>query len=107
MGKKATAQVVIEEEEDDVDFDNFHFEDDSEQDDDEAPETLNRAVFKKGTKPISKQAKTKKDKKKTKKPQTVIRGGDIFSEALPETEISELKAKQSQVMAKEAQERDI
>ena len=89
-----------------MDFDNFQFEDDSAEDN-EAPETLNRAAFKKQA--ISKQAKkaVKKDKKKQKKPQTVIRGGDIFSEALPEAEISELKAKQSQAVAKETQEREI
>ena len=49
---------------------------------------MNRVALKKL--PI---AKGKKDKKKPKKAKTVIRGGDIFAEALPEVEVSDLKAK--------------
>ena len=103
MGKKAPAQIVIEEEEDDEQFDDFSFEEDSQ--DDEAPQAVNRVALKKL--PIAKQTKGKKDKKKPKKANTVIRGGDIFAEALPEEEVSDLKTKQAQAVARENQEREV
>ena len=37
----------------------------------------------------------------------MIRGGDIFAEALPEEEVSDLKAKQAQAVARENQEREV
>ena len=55
MGKKAPAQIVIEEEEDDEQFDDFSFEEDSQ--DDEAPQAVNRVALKKL--PIYKQGKAK------------------------------------------------
>ena len=86
MGKKAPAQVVIEEEDD---F-NEDFSFDESDMGEEAPETLNRSSIKRT--PISKSIK--KEKKKPKKAsKTLIRGGDIFAVALPETEVHDLKAK--------------
>ncbi len=66
---------------------------------------MNRVALKKL--PIAKQAKGKKDKKKSKKAKTVIRGGDIFAEALPEEEVSDLKANQAQAVARENHEREV
>ena len=105
MGKKAPAQVVIEEEDDDFDNSDFSFEDD--EGDEEAPETLNRAAIKRL--PIAKLGKKekKKAKKTSKKPTSSIRGGDIFAEALPEAEVHDLKTRQAQTLAKEAQEREL
>ena len=37
----------------------------------------------------------------------MIRGGDIFAEALPEEEVSDLKARQAQAVARENQEREV
>ena len=37
----------------------------------------------------------------------MIRGGDIFAEALPEEEVSDLKARQAQAVARENKEREV
>ena len=85
MAKK---QIVIEEQEDDENFDDdFDFSQHS-SDDEDAP-------VKKAKIPVKNQSK------KIKK----IRGGDIFAQSLPEKEIKELKAKQTKALQVEEEVR--